>query len=280
MKVYPFEIPKPSDSSLIYQVDRAFVFYDLYHQHQEIQLSYIKAGEGTLVVGDTVSRYQQGDIFAIGANLPHVFKSDKNTATISEMVTLFFSREGFGSGFFEREEFQELIPFFQSVDNGFKVNSHHQELQSLFMQLDQKNSLDRFILLLNILQCMCGAQKQSLSSYHYQKKYTANEGKRMQAIMSYTMNHFQEPITLSTIASIASMTKTAFCKYFKKRTDKTYIQFVNELRVESACTLLMTKKELPIATIGYRCGFSNLSNFNRQFKIVKKITPTEFREGT
>jgi len=74
------------------------------------------------------------------------------------------------------------------------------------------------------------------------------------------------------------MTKNAFCKYFKKRTNKTYVRFLNELRVEHASKLLMDKKEASIADIAYECGFKNLSNFNRQFRMIKECNPKKFKK--
>ena len=279
MKALPFEIPKPTKDTLIYQEDHEYVFYDKFHQHQEIQLSYIKEGEGTLIVGDTISNYQKGDVLAIDGNLPHLFKSEQKTGKKSHMLTLFFTREGFGSRFFQLEELQELSSFFSMIGNGFKVRSHKKLLEQKFLSLKEDSKLGRFTTLLHILKLLAKAKKQSLSSYTYEKKYTANEGKRMQNVMGYTMNHYQENITLDTISDVASMTKNAFCKYFKKRTNKTYVQFLNELRIENACKLLMNRKELPVSDIAYQCGFGNVSNFNRQFKVMKNMTPSEFKKG-
>lgn len=280
MKVLPFEIPKPEKSSLIYQEDVEFVFYDQLHQHKEIQLSFIKEGEGTLVVGDMISHYQKGDVLAIGPNLPHVFKSDKNVKKQSEMLTLFFTKNSFGEFFFSLDELKELKEFFLHIENGFKVISHKKQLENCFLQLKEASKLNRFVMLLTILKLMAKAKKQELSSFVYEKKYSKNEGKRMQEIMDYTMNHSSDFISLELIASVASMTKNAFCKYFKKRTNKTYFQFLNELRVENASKLLISKKDVSIAEIAYECGFTNLSNFNRQFKAVKKKTPSVFRKSS
>ena len=277
MKVLPFEIPKPTKDTLIYQEDYEYVFYDKFHQHQEIQLSYIKEGEGTLIVGDTISNYQKGDILAIDGNLPHLFKSEQESDIKSHMLTLFFTRNGFGINFFQLEELQELNSFFNTIENGFKVLSHKKSLEQEFLALKKASKLERFTALLHILKLLTKAKKQSLSSYTYEKKYTANEGKRMRDVMGYTMNHYQENITLDTISDVASMTKNAFCKYFKKRTNKTYVHFLNELRIENACKLLISRKELSISDIAYQCGFGNVSNFNRQFKMMKSMTPSEYK---
>lgn len=280
MKALPFQIPKPAKNLLIYQEDTEYVFYDQLHQHQEIQLSFIKEGEGTLVVGDMISQYKKGDIIAIGSNLPHVFKSETNSEKKSEMLSLFFTKESFGPQFFTLNELDETKKFFQSIDNGFKVLNKQKLISELFLTLKESSKLNRFIVFLKILAVMGTAKKQPLSLFVYEKKFSNNEGKRMQEIMDYTMNNYKNPISLETISSIASLTKNAFCKYFKKRTNKTYVQFLNELRIENASKLLVTKKDKSIADIAYECGFGNLSNFNRQFKAVKKSTPKQYRAAS
>lgn len=277
MKVLPFQIPKPTEDSLIYQEDHERVFYDKLHEHEEIQLSYIVQGEGTLVVGDTVSNYKQGDVLAIDGHLPHVFKSDPNAEQKSLMLTLFFTKESFGEGFFDLEELSEVRSFFKRIPNGFKLTSHLQTLQEAFLSLKESSKLERFVVLLRILKIMSKAKKQALSSFVYKKNFTVNEGKRMQDVMSYTMEHFHQSISLDRISEVASMTKNAFCKYFKKRTNKTYVQFLTELRIEHACKQLQQKKDASIAIIAYECGFGNVSNFNRQFRMIKNMSPSQYR---
>lgn len=277
MKVLPFEIPKPTKDALIYQEDHELVFYDKLHQHQEIQLSYIVEGEGTLVVGDTVNQYKKGDVLVIGSNLPHVFKSEVNANKKSLMYTLFFTRDGFGKHFFDLEELHSLNSFFRHAENGFKVHSETEVIGALFTNLKRIGKLKRFTTFLEILSLLTKAKKTELSSFVYEKKFSANEGKRMQDVISFTMNNYQKQINLEEVAYVASMTKNAFCKYFKKRTNKTYVQFLNELRIENASKLLLNKVELSVAEVAYQTGFGNLSNFNRKFKEIKGKTPSEYR---
>ena len=108
MKVLPFKIPKSGNNALILQEDLEPLFYDKLHQHPEIQMSYILSGTGTLLVGDTVSRFNPGDVLIFGGNLPHVFRSDPNPEGLSHMLTIFFNRESFGAPFFETEELKEF----------------------------------------------------------------------------------------------------------------------------------------------------------------------------
>ncbi len=278
MKVLPFKIPKPHQDAFYFQIDEALAFYDKLHQHEEIQLCFIGEGEGKLIVGDTISYYKKGDVIVIGSHLPHVFKSDESLK-MSRMLTLFFTKESFGKEFFELEELHELQEFFKRSKHGYKIIDAEEDIKKLFLQLENSSKLNQFLILLQLLKLTSTCDYQSLSSFIYGKKYSDNEGKRMRNVFEYTMNHFDEEVSLKTISEVANMTKNAFCKYFKKRTNKTYIQFLNELRIEHACKLLQNKNEHSIAVIAEASGFANISNFNRQFKSALGITPLTYRKN-
>jgi AraC-like DNA-binding protein/quercetin dioxygenase-like cupin family protein len=278
MKVLPFTIPKPKRDSLILQENFEPEFYGLLHQHEEFQISYIIAGAGTLIVGDSIHNYEEGDIFIFDENLPHVFKSDSSKIDFSHMKTIFFTKAAFGRDFFEIEELKPLLSFFKKAENGFKVLSNKRSAHKIFENLFITSKLDRFILFFQLLKVLKQSKIEPLSSFISDKKYSDNEGRRMSAVLEFTMNHFQKEITLDTISQEAAMTKNAFCKYFKKRTNKTYMTFLNELRIEEASKLLQVQKDLSITEIAEACGFQNISNFNRKFRRIKGKTPRDFRK--
>lgn len=277
MKVLPFQIPKPTNDALIYQEDIALAFYNQLHQHQEIQLSFIAFGTGTLITTDSVTSYTTGDIFCIGSNMPHVFQSDLSSSEPSQMLSLFFTKDGFGHGFFDLAELAETATFFRQIDFGFRVESQHKAVSSVFRSLNSQNKLDRFTSFLLLLRLLSKAKKAPLSAVKDHKQYSTHEGKRIRDVMAFSLDNFQRPIQLREVAHIASMTTNAFCKYFKKRTNKSYMQFLNEIRVERAGQLL-ANKDSSVADVAFACGFGNLSNFNRRFKEVKDMTPTAFRK--
>ena len=102
----------------------------------------------------------------------------------------------------------------------------------------------------------------------------------MNDVFQYAMDNFQDNISLDDIADIAFMSKNAFCRYFKKRTNKTFFQFLIEIRIEHACKLLYKDQDLSVSAISELCGFQNIANFNRKFKELKGITPTQYRQQT
>lgn len=279
MKVLPFKIPKPENSALIFQEDCEVAFYDKLHQHEEIQISCIVEGEGTLIAGDTINYYKKGDILIFGSDLPHVFKSDISICKNSHMLTLFFTSDAFGKDFFSLEELKELKPFFKRAKHGFKLMSSKKKAFLLLSELKNKSKIEHFITLLEIIKISSKANYKSLSSFIYEKKYTDIEGKRIQDIFDYTIKNYKENISLETIANVANMTKNAFCKYFKKRTNKTYFRFLNELRIEHACKEISTENDFSMAEIAHNSGFNNISNFNRQFRIIKGMSPSKFKKG-
>ena len=122
MKVLPFQIPKPLNENLIVQVDQSKAFYTNLHQHAEIQLSLIVKGNGKLLVGDSIHPFNDGDFFVIGANSPHLFKTEKSKGNV-HMVSLFFTKNTFGDKFFELSDLEEVKPFFKISTDGFQVLS-------------------------------------------------------------------------------------------------------------------------------------------------------------
>lgn len=275
MKVYPFQIAKPLNENLIVQVDSAEQFYTQLHQHSEIQLSLIVKGHGKLFVGDGIHTFSSGDIFVLGPNSPHLFKTE-NTVDTVEMVSLFFTDATFGYSFFELPDIEEIRPFFNDAQNGFQLLSHQPAVTELLQELIHLDKLSRFISFLKLLRLVCAGEKRPLTNFLYPKKISDQEGERMQSIFEFAIGNFQNDITLESAARLVHMTPNAFCRFFKKRTNKTFFQFLIELRIEHACQLLRTKTDATIAEIAEQSGFCSISNFNRTFKVQKGVVPSGF----
>ena len=279
MKVLPFKIPKPENDTLVVQEDRAAMLYDKLHQHQEIQISLIKKGEGSFIIGDYVGEFSQGDIFIIGENLPHVFHNDPSDGEV-HMISLFFMKSSYGDHFFNLPEFKSLDPLFQASNMGIQLQDPSEKLTLSMERITLASKLNRFISFMEILRAISKETMMTLSSAIHRKSYGEEEGKRMRDIFEFSINNFDQTISLRQVAGIANMTPNAFCRYFKQRTNKTYINFLLDIRIGNACKLLTKKTDLSIAEISYKSGFNNLTNFNRKFKSIKGITPSEFRRKT
>ncbi|MGI9531101.1 AraC family transcriptional regulator [Lutimonas sp.] len=277
MKVLPFKIPKPENATLVVQEDIGVKFYDKLHQHQETQISLIKKGEGTFIIGDHVGEFKQGDVFVIGENLPHVFNNDELEDDV-HMISIFFMKSSYGEEFFNFPEFEKLDAFFSASHLGFITRSAPEGLLDLLIGIVRQKGLERFISFMEILKNMSNHPAHTLSSAIHRKTYGEEEGKRMRNIFEFTLQNFDKSISLEQVSDVANMTPNAFCRYFKQRTNKTYVNFLLDIRIGNACKLLAKKTDLSIAEVSYRSGFNNLTNFNRKFKALKGVTPSYYRK--
>ncbi|MFI1773491.1 AraC family transcriptional regulator [Thalassobellus citreus] len=277
MKVLPFKIPKPENQALVYQEYRDRIFYNQLHQHGEIQIVFIVKGSGTLIVGDTINEYKANDVLVIGGYIPHLFKSDASASDESISLNLFFDQDSFGKDFFSIADMTSIQSFFKDAEHGIRLLSRKKEVIKQFKKLARQNTVLRIGTLLKIVNHINEAKKGTLSSFVYKKKYTEDEGKRMNDVFNFAMEKYYEPITLEAVSEIANMSKNAFCRYFKKRTNKTFFQFLIEIRIENACKLIYNNPDLSISSISEECGFQNVANFNRKFKEIKGVTPSHYR---
>lgn len=275
MKVRPFQILKPLEENLIVQVDKSQGFYKHLHQHGEIQLSLVVTGNGKLLVGDSIHRFNDGDFFAIGSNSPHLFKTEESEEQV-HMISLFFTNETFGKDFFELSDLKEITSFFDIIADGFRPLGNHIEIAQLMGQFPKASKLSRIVLFLQLLKLLCDIEKKPLTDFIYPKQTGLLAGERLQVVFDYVLHNFQKEIKLDYIADLVHMTPNAFCRFFKQRTNKTFFQFLIELRIEHACQLLSTNKDLDIMQIAEKSGFGSISNFNRKFKQLKKTTPTAY----
>lgn len=276
MKVQPFQIVKPLNENLIVQIDRGAGFYNKLHKHNEIQLSLIVKGLGKLIVGDSVHQFRDGNFFTIGANCPHLFKTEKGQGTV-HMISLFFTPDTFGNSFFNLPDLAEINPFFDAVQDGFQTLSHQEEIGNRLSEFPKASKTTRVILFLELLQALISVDKKSLTSFNYPKETGNLAGKRMQIVFDYVLHNFEKDIRLVIVSDLVHMTPNAFCKFFKQRTNKTFFQFLIELRIEHASQLLIGYKDLSIAEVSERSGFKSISNFNRKFKSSKGIIPSHYK---
>ena len=280
MRVIPFSIPKDTNEAFRVQIDESPRLYDYLHAHPEIQLTCIIESEGTLIAGDYIGRFEPGDVFVLGSNQPHVFRNDpaygkkrKNAKAIS----LFFDESTFGETFWNLPEIYSLKYFIRNSAAGFRLTGKPKELVADFLrQMIEEKGIQRLIIFMKILSCF--EKKKALlvlSGSSVNKNLKSYDGKRLNLVLEFTFREFHRSIELTEIARLANLTPQAFCKYFKTRTRKTYVQFLNEIRIQHAVRLLNGDDE-SIASIAYQSGFVNLSHFNRTFKAVMSITPREY----
>lgn len=285
MKVIRFTVPKTLDNSVIVQEDNLPFFYNYFHKHKEIQIALIIKGEGTLVIGNYMQRFKAGDIYVIGADQPHIFRSDasyftKKSGKRIHSLSLFFNPEESFGNILCLPEMKEIKIFLQKTVWGLQAPQHERNhLAQEILNLRQRRKgllLSDFITLLHN---MAHTKKwKILSTTSPDFSISDFEGLRMNDIYQYTLANYSEKISLRQIASVAHLTVPAFCRYFKKQTNKTYINFLNEIRISEACNKISEGEFKSISSVANETGFINVTTFNRVFKKINGVPPRQFLE--
>lgn len=286
MKVLPFTIPVPHDHSIMVQEEVLPHFYTYLHRHAEIQITWIQKGEGTLLAGNNMHVFREGEIYMIGANLPHLFKSDPayflpdNDMEV-RAITIFFNPSGKLSALFALPELKNVLAFISQHLSGFKVpDTMYADMVKKITTIQHTGGAEqlyRFIELLNVLTTIHDPQPLSSGSYAF--SMTDPEGMRIASVYNYIMQNYASPLSLEDVAMQAHLTPTAFCRYFKKHTRHTLVNFINKVRINEACKMLVNGQAKSIATIAYSCGFNSITNFNYVFKSITGVSPRDYING-
>lgn len=268
----------------LYNIKKEF-FYNVHvpwHIHLEYELVFIRMGSGVRHVGSHVGGIGGTEILLLGPNLPHNWLVNKRVATDAAdndyQVVIHFPKGIFGAGFFDLPPFAEINELLKRSELGLCFKGEEtEEIGRRMEEMLHMKEFDRSMALLELLHRLASAEREVLSSYGFNNVLNEEKVKRMNKVFKYITINYKENISLEEIASIANMTPQAFCKYFKERTHKTFIEFVNEVRIGHACKLLF-EDNYNILQICYESGFNNLSNFNRQFKKVFNMSPVKYRK--
>jgi len=279
-----FRIPKIDKEGFVVQYDDLDHFYNQLHHHPELQLIYIIEGTGDLFVGNSISHFESGNLYLIGSNQSHIFKSDseyfeEESNENARSISIFFNIESLGEGFFD---ISETIAIRNLINRASRSIEFHPETAIEFgnrmKELINITGFDRFLEILSILNKLAQSKEyEYLTPISNSTAPTDKESERINNVINYILNHYKEDIPLKTIAEVANYSKAAFCRFFKKRTRKTFSEFLNEVRISQACKLLRNS-DLNISQICYESGYNNVSNFNRQFKKLTDTTPKSYSQ--
>jgi AraC-like DNA-binding protein len=252
--------------------------------HPDIEILLVIKGSGTRLIGDSIGRFGPGDLVMIGQNVPHVWYSDEeytkgNSDLMSEAIFILFKPDIFKEQFLHLPESKSIIKLIQISQRGIRLTGKtREEVAPLMISISNSEGFKRISLLLSILEIIASSKEfQFMSSPIVQNTINRDDSDRLNKVYKYVINNFHQEITLNKVSSIASLSSSAFCHYFKKRTNKTFIRFLTEIRIAFACRLL-TEEDQPVAKICYTCGYSNVSYFIRQFKGITGFTPLSYKK--
>ncbi|GAA4361677.1 AraC family transcriptional regulator [Hymenobacter saemangeumensis] len=247
----------------------------LWHYHPEYELVYIPEGSGRRHIGQHRSRFEDGELVLIGPNLPHLSFSFGQQGAFEEIVVQ-LRADFLGADFWQRPELgaiqQLLLRSHQGLSFGPATRA---SVGAALRRLLSHPPLPRLLTLLEVLGQLAqagDAQLLNASRLHL----NGQEQQRLSRVYDYLRQHFRRPIDVQAVAAAANLSVPAFCRYFKKTTRLTLTEFLQENRVNHACSLLLDP-DRPITEVCYESGFNNLSHFNKTFRKHIGLSPSDYR---
>jgi AraC-like DNA-binding protein len=261
-----------------------------FHYHPELELLYITEGKGVLLVGDDLIQANAGMLLLIGCNVPHMYKFDTHgyqndlmkqgrVAQPLKLLTLHFDPAVLGDSFLRLQENSLIKELFTQALRGIILSPATSVMALALMQkLKTAPAYEHLYLLMQLLTIIAiSDDKTFITRPAAKSNYNKTDEQRLTRVYLFTLDNFTRVLKLKEVADIVHMVPHAFCRYFKQRTNKSYFNFLMDVRISHACKLLK-EKDYSVVVVCYESGFTNLSNFNRHFKLTTGKTPLEYRK--
>ncbi|PSL45569.1 AraC-like DNA-binding protein [Chitinophaga niastensis] len=276
MKPLVQKLPLNENTSFLAKTFRTPHFEVGWHQHIEYELILFTEGSGLSFIGNHVGEFETGDVYFLGANLPHTFQK-REPELITSAVVVQFREDFWGPDFMQIPECRSIRQLLETSQYGLKITGNcKQKIQPLIVALEAADSFRRILILGECLEIIATAKEFNKILTQEVKPQSHKDTTCIDKVFQFTIDSFKDPISLSQVAAIACMSVPAFCNYFKRSTKKTYIDFLNEIRVGYACRLLIETQK-PVLEICYESGYNTIANFHKQFLKLKSKTPLQYR---
>lgn len=256
-----------------------------WHFHSQYEIISVKASHGLCFVGDCIEKFSAGDVILFGTNLPHYMRSDdvygsEESPSRVQGTIIQFEQNFMQYSFDYYPQFLLIRMLLEESKRGIvfpkQDSTRVGELISSFLDLEGFSQITG---LLELLQALAStSQRRTLATPYYYGKFPTMGNKRIDKIISFINSNYTRNLRLNEIAEMANMNPSAFCRYFKDNTGQTLLQYIMDMRVGYACKLLAIG-EMDISQIAIECGFDSITHFNRTFKLLVKLTPTQYRNN-
>jgi AraC-like DNA-binding protein len=282
MKLHLLNREKPANSSFRVTHHVESFFLKVWHYHPELELVLSLKSSGTRFVGDSIKKFDEGDVVLIGKNLPHMWLNDESyfqedSDKVAEDIVIHFNKEFMGAEFLNAHEMKPIAELLYKSRYGIKFISPPRKVIKGIKKINRlAEGFTRTLKFLQILNLLANQPEyELLSSEGFVNSFKKNQNESLDKTYEYIFENFDKPISLSDVAAIANMNASAFSRFFKRVNRKTFSRYLNEVRIGFACKQLIENNS-KIATICYESGYNNISNFNRQFRAIKNMSPTEY----
>ena len=255
--------------------------FPIIHTHKNYELDLLTSGSGKRIVGNNVSMFENYDLILIGPDLPHsreLHELERNNPPVS--LTLYISESIINNVLIQIPELEQIQNLFSRALSGIAFKGA--DLKAIALQMEQLADLqgiESFIAIIKLLKSLTEIKEQEILSLAPELPVSYYKDlDQIRIVYDYVFQNIQDSVTLDTVAGLLHMAPGSFCRYFKKRTGKSFIQYVKDIRISLASKML-SSTEKPITQICYESGYNNLANFNFYFKSIMKMTPSEYRKN-
>ncbi len=269
-----------SQSSYVVKYYNGTVFTLPYHMHNKYEITWIKEGQGTRIVGDNVSFFKKGDVLVLGPFLPHQWQSSSiNDKERALSVSLFFKTDFPSKDFWQEKDAQDMQKVLAQSTKGLRLNGElKKDIAKKMRQLLNLRGGKGMLRILDMLQYIADSgEYEILASEGYICRKNLDTG-RIAKITNYIFENLGQKISLQSLGDMVNLHPNSLSREFKKATGFSIVDYINKVRIGKA-TRLLTESSKPVIDICYECGFQNLSHFNRYFKKIKNTTPSIYRKS-
>lgn len=266
------------DSFLVF--DRVKDDFDFpIHFHPEYELNFVANGKGVRrVIGDHLEEIDDIELVLVGPNLTHGWELHNCTNKRIREITIQFHNDLLHDKMLSRRIFKPIRDMFNRSNHGILFSEKiTREVMPRMTMLSKIDSMDYFLELVSILHDLANSRNQRLLSTNPSQNRNFENSDKIKKVYEYVQENFAKKISLSEISELVNMSPVSFNRFIKKRTGKTFIDYMNNTRIGYA-TRWLVETDMSIGEVAYKCGFNNIANFNRVFKKIKKCTPSEFKE--
>jgi len=250
-----------------------------WHYHPEYEICLTLNSRGQRYIGEHIADYDHFDFVLLGPKLPHTWcsktliESGQHLTYVAQLPTKWVESLA------QQPELNALTELLEKSKYGVEFSqATAQQACKLFDEMANATPLQRLIGLLEMLRLMLAdTQTKVICNNDYAPNiFPDSSTEKIDKVIAYIHDHYTENLKAEQLADLIHMSTNHFHNFFKQRTEQTFTELINKLRIGKACSMLLNT-DLSVAIIGERCGFNNLSNFNRRFLQIKDCTPREFR---
>ncbi len=250
------------------------------HSHKNFELNLITSGSGRRIIGNHISSYTPGDLVLLGPNISHCWEVlETEQGQEPECIVTHFYENIISSDFFNIPELEEVVELLKLADSGILFKGRKTEkVAATLCKMVELKGLERYIELLKVFNHLLRIEDREFLALPsaMPSSYDKDRG-QIDKIYEYVFQNIQEGINLKEASKLVYMEPSSFCRYFKKKTNQTFMEYVKSVRIGIAAKLL-AETDKPITHICYECGYNNLANFNYYFKVIMEKTPSEYRK--